>query len=159
MGAMTVKFAIRHELPVSAEQFWAEIFRSEDFNRALYVDHLGCGYELELWDPVTGRRRARVQPNNNLPQALAAVLGDKISFVEDGICDDDAEQYDFRVIPSRLGERIQVRGTVVTRPLSKRTCERTVNLEIEARVFGIGGLVSCNSANSRTRCVGCRAKS
>jgi hypothetical protein len=135
---MTVNFVMQHELHTSVEQFWAEIFRGEEFNRALYIDHLRFGYELELWNPATGRRRARVWPTNSIPKALAKVLGDKISFVEEGTCDDDLNRYDFRVIPSALPERIQVHGTVVTAPLGDRTCERTVTFEIEARVFGIG---------------------
>lgn len=138
---MTVKFVIQHELPMSVEQFWAEIFGSEEFNRALYIDHLRFGYELELWNPATGRRRARVWPTNNVPKAFARVLGDKISFVEEGTCDEDLHRYHFRVVPSTLPERIQVNGTVVTAPLSDRTCERTVTFEIEARMFGIGHVI------------------
>jgi len=138
---MTVKFVIQHEFHTSVEQFWTEIFKSEEFNRALYIDHLRCGYELELWNPATGRRRARVWPTNTIPKALARVLGDTISFVEEGTCDDDVHRYDFRVLPSRLPERIRVNGSVVTAPLCDRTCERTVTFEIEARVFGIGHMI------------------
>lgn len=147
---MTVNFDIRHELPMSVERFWAEIFRSEEFNRALYIEHMGCGYELEVWDPATGERRARVWPNKNVPQALIPLIGDKLGFVEEGTCDDDAERYDFRVVPSSFSERIRVGGTVVTRPLSEQTCERTVTFEIEARMFGIGRLVE-NLLESGTR--------
>ena len=34
-----------------------------------------------------------------------------------------------------------VSGTVVTAPLSDRTCERTVTFEMEARVFGVGHVI------------------
>jgi hypothetical protein len=132
---MTVRFVIKHALRASEQQFWAEIFRSEGFNRALYIDHLGFGYELELWEPQTGRRRARIWPITHVPKAFMTVLGGEISLLEEGVCDASADRYDFRIIPSRFPERIRVGGSVVTTPLSDDTCERTVSFEIEVRVF------------------------
>jgi|GEM_PF-1302734 len=138
---MTTHFILQHELDTPVERFWTDIFESEDFNRALYIDHLGYRYELDLWDRATGHRRARVWPTHNVPKALASVLGNTISFVEDGIYDEDAERYDFKVIPSTLAGRIGVSGTVEVEPLSARSCERSVTFEIEARVFGVGHLI------------------
>jgi hypothetical protein len=135
---MTITFVIQHELQASVEQFWSEIFESEEFNRALYVDRLGFRYELELWDPATGHRRARVWVTDGVPKPFAGVLGNKVGFVEEGTYDDEAERYDFRVIPSALSRRIPIKGTVVTAPLSERTCERLVTFEIEVRVLGVG---------------------
>jgi hypothetical protein len=132
---------MEHVLEASDEQFWAEIFRSEEFNRALYIGHLGFGYELESWDPTTYYRRARIWPLTNVPKALTDLLGGEISFVEDGSCDEAAGPYDFRIIPSRLRERIGVKGRVETTPLTDRTCRRIVTLEIDVRMFGIGGVI------------------
>jgi len=138
---MAAKFTMEHVLEAREEQFWAEIFRSEKFNRALYIGHLGFGYELESWDPTNSSRRARIWPLTNVPKALTDLLGGEISFVEDGSCDEAAGRYDFRIIPSRLRERIDVKGCVETTPLTDRTCRRIVALEIDVRMFGIGGLI------------------
>lgn len=135
---MAAKFTVEHVLQASEKQFWTHVFRSERFNRALYIDHLGFGYELEAWDPATCSRRARIWPVTNVPKALSSLIGGEISFVEDGVCDEAARQYDFRIIPSRLSERIDVRGRVETAPITDQTCRRTVTLDIEVRMFGIG---------------------
>ena len=138
---MAVRFSIEHVLQASEERFWADIFRSEEFNRALYIGHLGFGYELESWDPVTCHRRARISPVTNVPKPLTNLLGGEISLVEDGSCDEAARRYDFRIIPSRLHERIGVKGRVETTPLTDRTCRRIVSFEIEVRMFGIGHVI------------------
>ena len=105
------------------------------------VGHLGFGYELESWDPATSYRRARIRPLTNVPKALTDLLGGEISFVEDGACDEAAGRYDFRIIPSRLQERIAVKGSVETRPLTDRACRRIVTLDIQVRMFGVGGVI------------------
>jgi hypothetical protein len=138
VGMMVAKFAVRHELNTSAQGFWSDIFESEDFNDALYRDHLKCRYELEIWDPASGRRRARVWPVDTLPKPLASILGDSVSFVEDGTRNYVDDRYDFVVIPSKLAKRIDFKGTITARDLALGRCERTIAFEIEARVFGIG---------------------
>jgi hypothetical protein len=138
---MSHRFTIEHELQASEERFWDQIFKSEDFNRALYVEHLGFGYDLESWNPATCHRRARIWPVTNIPKALANLLGGEINFVEDGTCDETARLYDFRVIPSRLADRIGIRGRVATTALTDRTCQRTVTFEIEVRMFGVGAMI------------------
>lgn len=137
---MTVKFVIQQKLPASVEQFWAEIFRSEEFNRALYVD-LGCRYELELWDPVTGERRARVWPSSSLPGALGALIGGDVSLLEEGNYEHDAERYDFRIISSKLSKRIRIEGSLSVRHVCDRTCERNLTFEIEARLPGVSRVI------------------
>jgi hypothetical protein len=136
--AMAARFVVEHVLQASEEQFWTHVFRSERFNRALYIDHLGFGYELESWDPATCSRRARIWPVTNVPKALSSLIGGEINFVEEGVCDEATRQYDFSIIPSRLSDRIDVRGRVETEPLTDRTCRRRVTLDIEVRMFGIG---------------------
>lgn len=138
---MTARIKIEHVLEASEERFWAEVFRSEDFNRALYIDHLGFGYELESWEPATSHRRARIRPLTNVPKALTDLLGGEVSFVEDGAYDEATGRYDFHIIPSRLRERVAVKGSVETEPLTDRTCRRIVTLDIDVRMFAIGRIV------------------
>lgn len=139
--AMAARFTVEHALQASEQQFWDEVFKSEDFNRALYIEHLGFGYELESWDPAACSRRARIWPVTHIPKVLTGLLGGEISFVEEGVCEEPARLYEFRIIPSRLPERIDVRGRVETTPLTDRTCRRTVSIEIEVRLFGIGAVM------------------
>lgn len=137
---MPKTLAIRQLLDCSEDDFWEQIFRSEDFNRYLY-DGLGFEYELLEWNPETGYRRAKVLPGHQMPPPLAKVFGERFSYVEEGTFDPVEERYEFRVIPSALAERIVARGSVVVSHVSEQQCERQVTVEIGANVLGLGRLI------------------
>jgi hypothetical protein len=137
---MAKTLAIRQLLDCSVRDFWERIFASEDFNRYLY-DGLGFEYELQEWDHESGRRRAKVWPTHQMPRPVARVLGERFSFVEEGIYDASAQRYDFRVVPSTLADRIRATGSVLVEPVSEHQCERRVTLTIGAEVLGLGRLI------------------
>jgi len=137
---MPKSLAIRQLLDCSEREFWERIFRSEDFNRYLY-EGLGFEYELEEWNPETGYRRARVWPAQQMPRAVARVLGDRFSYIEEGNFDASTGRYEFVVIPSTIADRIRVMGTVSIEAVSPHQCERRVTLEIGADVLGLGRLI------------------
>ena len=80
---MPKNLAIRQLLDCSEQEFWDRIFRCEKFNQYLY-EGLGFEYELEEWNPKTGYRRAKVCPAQQMPRAVARVLGDRFSYIEEG---------------------------------------------------------------------------
>ncbi|MBW1831454.1 MAG: hypothetical protein DRH23_02485 [Deltaproteobacteria bacterium] len=131
---------IRQLLDCTEETFWERIFHNEDFNHYLY-DGLGFKYELQEWNPETGYRRAKLWPMQQMPRAVASVLGERFSYIEEGTFDAEAERYDFRVITSAVADRIRVRGTVTVEAVPPNQCERRVALEIGADVLGLGRLI------------------
>jgi hypothetical protein len=137
---MPKNLAIQQLLDCSEKEFWVRIFASEDFNQYLY-DGLGFGYELQEWNPDTGFRRAKIWPSQQMPRAVARVLGDRFSYVEEGTFDAEAGRYDFRIITSAATDRIRSKGAVAVEPVSARQCERRVTLEIAADVPGLGRLI------------------
>jgi len=137
---MAKRLAIRQLLDCSEQEFWDRIFRSEDFNRYLY-DGLGFKYELEEWNPESGYRRARVWPTHQMPRAVARVLGERFSYVEEGKLDTLTRRYEFVVIPSTIADRIRVKGCVAIEAVSPIQCERQVTLDIGADVLGLGRLI------------------
>jgi len=137
---MSKSLAICQLLDCSEREFWDRIFRSEDFNHYLY-EGLGFEYELQEWHPETGYRRAKVSPAHQMPKALARVLGERFSYVEEGTFDAETQRYNFRVIPSAVPERISAAGTVAIEAISPHQCERRVTLEIGANVLGLGRLI------------------
>lgn len=137
---MPKHLAILQLLDCSEQDFWDQIFRSEDFNHYLY-EGLGFEYELQEWNPETGYRRARVCPAQQMPRAVARVLGDRFSYIEEGRFDSLTGRYQFVVIPSTIADRIRVSGTVSIEPVSAQQCERRVTLEIGADVLGLGRLI------------------
>ena len=137
---MAKNLQIRQLLDCSEKEFWERIFRSEDFNHYLY-EGLGFGYELQEWNRDTGYRRAKIWPTQQMPKAVANVLGERFSYVEEGTFDAEAERYDFRVVTSTVTDRIRVRGAVTVAAVSPCQCERSVMLEIGANVLGLGRLI------------------
>lgn len=141
---MTKTFTMTHTLNASVPEFWERIFASESFNEELYRDELGFQYKLEEWDAETGLRRARVWPTADVPKPVAAVLGDKLSFLEEGVYDAAADRYDFVVIPSAMRDRITTTGIVIAEATDDGRCKRTVTITVEARIFGVGKLVEAH---------------
>lgn len=137
---MPKSLAIRQLLDCAEKEFWQRIFRSEDFNHYLY-EGLGFEYELQEWNQETGYRRAKIWPTQQMPRAVARVLGERFSYVEEGTFDAEAERYDFRVITSAVTDRIRVKGSVTVEAVSAHQCERRVTLEIAADVLGLGRLI------------------
>lgn len=137
---MSKSLAIQQLLDCSEKEFWDRIFGSEDFNHYLY-EGLGFDYELQEWNQDTGYRRAKIWPTAQMPSAVAKVLGERFSYVEEGTFDAEAKRYDFRVIASAATDRIRVRGTVTVEAVSPHQCERRVALEIGANVLGLGRFI------------------
>jgi len=137
---MSKSLAIRQLLDCPEKEFWDRIFGGEDFNNYLY-EGLGFEYELQEWNPETGYRRAKIWPTRQMPRAVANVLGNRFSYVEEGTFDAEAARYDFRVIPSAVTDRIRVRGAVTVEAVSDHQCERCVTLEIGANIVGLGRLI------------------
>lgn len=137
---MPKTLAIRQLLDCSETEFWERIFGSEDFNEFLY-EGLGFEYVLQECNSETGFRKAQVWPTQQMPRAVAKVLGDRFSYVEEGSFDPLARRYAFRVIPSSLPERIRAQGELVIEPVSSEQCERRVTMEFAADVLGLGRLI------------------
>jgi hypothetical protein len=76
-----------------------------------------------------------------MPRAVARVLGERFSYVEEGTFDAKAERYDFRVITSTVTDRIRAKGAVTVEAVSANQCERRVTLDIAADVLGLGRLI------------------
>jgi hypothetical protein len=108
---------IRHELECDEETYWKCVF-ADDYNRRLYKETLKFpGYELvdQKEDEQKIVRKVRVDPpTGSMPAAVKKVIGDKLSWTEDGTFDKGSKRYSFKVVPSTMPEKIQNRGVLWT---------------------------------------------
>lgn len=127
---------------VGPDDFWRRVHHAPEFFQALYVDHLDFGYEVLEDDPATGVRRTYITPKVDAPAAIKRVLGDSISFTENGVLKNDADgpRYDFHVVPNKLADKFHISGTLTT-PLAGDVCERVCSFDIKCTIFGIGKLL------------------
>ena len=140
-----MRFTIRHSFDTDADTFWQKIFFDEEFNRALCLDFLRfevfrvLQFEREESGVIT--RSIQNQPRAEVPPAVKRVLGDRVSFVEQGRFDPARGRWSFQVIPALYADRIRTRGELWLEPRGNRSIERVIDIEVGVKIFAIGSLV------------------
>ena len=136
---------LRHEIDTNEDTYWPTCVFDADFNTKLYVDALKFpGWKLleSKEDDATIQRRVQVDPPmGNMPGPLKKVLGDKLSYVEEGTFDKKSKRYSFKVIPSTLADKTKVVGEMWVESLGPKKIARVCRINVEVKVFMVGGLV------------------
>lgn len=138
---MTAKLHVENEIDCTPSQYWERIHGDDAFNRALYLDHLGHGYEQLVNDSEKGIFKAHIQPSPDAPALVLKVLGDAFSFVEDGVFDAQTRVYRFKITPSTLPNKIGTEGEMRVESVGDDRCRRVVDFTFHARIPGLGGVV------------------
>ena len=137
---MTRRFQVRHPIHATSERFWRVIHHGKEFMRTLYIEELGYGYEIREDNKETGVRRTYITPKVDAPAAIVRVMGDSISFEEQGKLG-PGPRYEFRVVPNKFTDKIDISGAMTTEPRGEGECDRVVDFEVTCGIFGIGGIV------------------
>ncbi len=136
---------LRHAFECDEETYWEEIIFGEEFNRRLYLDVLKFPHfeVLEQRDAGDTRfRRVHVDPPiASVPQSVRKVVGDKLSYVEEGTYTKSTRRYEFRIIPSAMADKTRNTGVVYTEVLADKRIVRVAQVLVEVKVFMIGGIV------------------
>jgi len=136
---------IEHTYDCSADVFWSKIFLDEEYNRKLFLEEL----HFESWRVVSSQERGSelhrvveaVPRLGDLPLALKRLLSEGASYQERGVVDRGAQRYRLEVTPRSLASKLSISGELFTTPLAERSCRRTYVARVEARVFGVGGMI------------------
>lgn len=138
------KFTLRQSFDMSADEYW-KIFFDADFNRKMYREVLGFReYEVvELKGSLADgyERKVRSVPKSDLPAAARAVVGEGISYIEEGQWDPTTKRWSYSLTPSTMPDKVRIEGTYWLEPTRSGGVERVVEVEVEVKVFGLGGLV------------------
>src|SRR5579859_6537144 len=98
---------LRHEMNCDEDTYWEKCVFDAEYNRELYLDSLKFpGWKLleQKDDGKTITRRVHVDPPvGNLPGPVKKVIGDSLSYLEEGTFDRASKRYTFKVTPSTLG--------------------------------------------------------
>ncbi len=141
------KFTLRHEINCSEDHFW-KVFFDKEFNEALFREGLRFPqYEIleQTETDASIRRRVRGQPKMEVPAAVAKVLGDSFGYEEDGTFDRASKVWKWSMTPNRLQGKLINRGVVTAEPISSDKCRRIAEIELEAKIFGVGGVIESSS--------------
>lgn len=139
-----MKYRISHIINTDPDTFWKRIFFDDAYNDALYRQHLGFKYQvLESQERPDGTlyRRVETCPNVEIPAAVRKVVGDVISYVEQGTFDPKTGRYVVEVIPSAVPDKIKTHAEAWVEDRGNKRCERIIDLTNEVKIFGVGKLV------------------
>ncbi|HLT35869.1 MAG TPA: DUF2505 domain-containing protein, partial [Enhygromyxa sp.] len=141
---------VEHEIHCPPERLW-ELYFSNEFNVEMYEQGLGfpsCKIPERTDDGKILHRRMTMIPKVELPKPLAKVVGDRIGFDEIGDWVRSAGEYRWKIVLAAFGDKVRIEGTMRVTPHGADHCLRKAEYEVEARVFGIGGLVEKTAAQN-----------
>jgi Protein of unknown function (DUF2505) len=124
------------------DTYWS-IFADPEYTRALYLEGLRFSSLKVLEDGAAGRKLHLV-PHLSLPGPLAKVIGDSFAYEQHGTLDRARGVWSWRMMPPGGGSKKQMvesRGTTTVVADGEGRCRRTDEVEFEAHLFGLGGLL------------------
>ncbi len=137
------RLTIRQEIHCDAETFWQHFFDRELAHK-LYTE----GLEFPSYTTVrqeesatTIERTVAIEPKLTLPKALAKVFGSKFRYSEEGVFDKASQVWRWRMISGTLPDKIRVTGTLRVVPVDATKVVREVEIDIEAKVMLLGGVI------------------
>ncbi len=136
------------DIACDADAFWA-IFFDDDYVKKLHREGLGFR-EIEILERTDTRRRLRAVPSLDVPEPVARLLGDRFGYVETGSLDRARGEWRWSMAPNALGDKLRTEGTIVVEATGEGRARRRDEVVIEAKVFGVGGLIE-SSAEKQLR--------
>jgi hypothetical protein len=146
------KFTVTHEIRCNVETFW-ETFFDKSFNEKLYLEGLGFPAYKTLEQNETETqitRKVHGQPKMNVPGPVAKLFGANFSYVEEGSFNKATKVWRWKLTPSALADKMRQEGSVRVEAIGDDRVRRIADLEIEAKIFGVGGLIE-SSAEKQLR--------
>jgi hypothetical protein len=138
-----IRLTMRQEIDCDAATFWRHFFDPE-LARRLYVE----GLEFPAYTTVrqhetatTIERTVTIEPKLTIPAPLARVFGSSFRYTEEGVFDRPTATWRWKMIPGTLPDKVRVTGTLRVVSIATTRVAREVDIEIEARVPLLGGLV------------------
>ena len=137
------KFTVVHEINCNVDTFWQTFFDKE-FNEKLYREGLGFpGFSVreERETDTQIIRRAAGQPKMNMPGPVMKLLGNNFRYTEDGTFDKASKQWKWKMTPSTLADKMRQECSLRVEPFGDDKVRRVAEMVIEAKIFGVGGLM------------------
>ena len=136
---------MHHEVNTDEDTYWEKCVFDEAFNKELYEGALKFpGWTLleSKRDDATISRKVRVEPRvGDVPGPVKKVLGDRLSYVEEGTFDRKTKKYTFKVTPSTLAEKSKIRGEMWCEKKGDKKIVRHTRMSVEVKVMMVGGMV------------------
>ena len=140
-----MRYTIRHTFNTDADTFWDKVFFDPEYNKALFQGHLGFKlYQVLTLDKAEDgsvHRRTECTPPVELPAAAKKLLGETMSYVEDGRFDPKTRRFTVDVQPKVAADKIKTRVVMWVEPAGDKRIDRFVEVDNTIKVFGVGGML------------------
>lgn len=133
------KLSVTHTMDCDVETFW-RVFFDDEYNKKLYLEGLSFK-SFEQLEKTETKRRMRGVPKMALPGPVAKLLGDSFGYEEQGTFDKAASKFSWKMIPNTMTDKLFTSGSVKVEAAGEGKCRRISEATIEAKVFGLGGVL------------------
>ncbi|MDC0711888.1 DUF2505 family protein [Stigmatella sp. ncwal1] len=137
------KFTATHEIHCTEDAFWKLFFDKESDTR-FHKEDLGyLEYQIvEQRETSTETfRNASAQPRMDLPGPLMKLFGSGYRHTEEGRFDKGTKLWSARRTPSTMADKFRQEYVLRVEPVGTDRVRRVIEYNIEAKVFGVGGLM------------------
>ena len=125
------------------DTFW-KMFFDEAYNRAFYMDELGFT-KFEILSSSDNARVIRAVPKLDMPKPVMKLLGSSFGYEEHGTLDRDKNLWSWKMVPNTMADKLKTEGTIKIEAAGEGKCRRTDTCTLEAKIFGVGGLVESST--------------
>jgi hypothetical protein len=144
----TVTFT--HDIHCNEETFW-KIFLDPQFNERLYKDALGFPdwkqVSLDETDTKITRTTSGQPKLDDVPGPVAKLIGNGLRYTETGTLDKATKVWTWKLVPSVMADKVKQEGKMTIEAAGDKV-RRKVELFIEAKVFGLGGMLESTTEKS-----------
>ncbi|MCA9622691.1 MAG: DUF2505 domain-containing protein [Myxococcales bacterium] len=128
-----------HHIDCDPATFWSVFWDDDAFLRELYLEVLQFKSFTVVSRSET-KRVMRLVPKMNVPGPVAKVIGDTFGYEDHAELDRGAGEMRWQMKPNTMQGKLLVQGMVRVTP-DGDGCRRVDEVTIEAKIFGVGGLV------------------
>lgn len=139
-----IELTHRQHFDVSLDTYWKELCLSLTYQERLYAEALGCNAMqvlLNEGDLSTGvKRRLRFTKPIDAPAAITKLFGSFVTIEEHSSFDPREQVWNYRMVPSLFGDRIDIRGRTRAVPSGTGVEQQSQNT-VSAKLFGLGSII------------------
>jgi|JI10StandDraft_1071094.scaffolds.fasta_scaffold506405_3 hypothetical protein len=137
------KVHLVHEIHCSPEAFW-KLYFDPEFTAALLKEAIKIDDFKILKFEENDREIVRVttgRPRLNAPAAIQKVIGDNFSYTEEARFDRATQTLRWQIRLSTFTDKTRNEGVLRLEPLGPDRVRRIADAEVEAKIFGMGGMM------------------
>ncbi len=84
-------------------------------------------------------------PKMTMPGPVAKLLGSNFRYTEEAKLDKARKVWTFKMTPSVLADKMRQEGSMRVEPVGDGKVRRIADIVIEAKIFGVGGLIESSA--------------